>query len=201
MVTGPLVPLTPLPRCFALIGVNTGVRGPRLRLDLLDRQGGDHVERSELPGAVGICMLGDGLERRRERRVGDDQETGHNGSGRVRFSGQADRAEEGVERLSRLISRLSEGTRLERMLESTERERFDIAALVAGCVEGYRAAYPGRRFELTSAAFPVWLVGVPDAVAQLRSGKFARPGAAEASRAQRSTRPIEYAAAGRSRPR
>ena len=78
-----------------------------------------------------------------------------------------DRAEEGVERLSRLISRLSEGTRLERMLESTERERFDLAALVAGCVEGYRAAYPGRRFELASVASPVWLAGVPDAVAQL----------------------------------
>jgi two-component system sensor histidine kinase ChvG len=78
-----------------------------------------------------------------------------------------DRAGEGVDRLSRLISRLSEGTRLERMLESTERERFDLAALVAGCVEGYRAAYPGQRFDLASVAAPVWLEGVPDAVAQL----------------------------------
>ena len=62
-----------------------------------------------------------------------------------------DRAGEGVERLSRLISRLSEGTRLEKMLESAEREPFDLAAVVRGCVEGYRAAYPGRAFELRRA--------------------------------------------------
>ena len=40
-----------------------------------------------------------------------------------------DRAGEGVERLSRLIGRLSEGTRLERMLENAEREDFDLAVL------------------------------------------------------------------------
>ena len=78
-----------------------------------------------------------------------------------------ERAGEGVERLSRLISRLSEGTRLERMLESAERERFDVAALVAGCVEGYRLAYPERRFDLERPADALWIEGVPDAVAQL----------------------------------
>lgn len=78
-----------------------------------------------------------------------------------------DRAGVGVDRLSRLISRLSEGTRLERMLESTERECFDLAALVAGCVEGYRAAYPGRPFELATVQAPLSFEGVPDAIAQL----------------------------------
>ncbi len=78
-----------------------------------------------------------------------------------------ERAGEGVDRLARLISRLSEGTRLERMLENAERERFDLAAVVAGCVEGYLAAYPARRFEFTPAAGPVPVDGVPDAFAQL----------------------------------
>ncbi len=78
-----------------------------------------------------------------------------------------DRAGEGVERLSRLISRLSEGTRLEKMLESAEREPFDLAAVVRGCVEGYRGAYPGRAIELQAPPGPVPLEGVPDAVAQL----------------------------------
>ena len=77
-----------------------------------------------------------------------------------------ERAAEGVDRLARLISRLSEGTRLERLLESAERERFDLAAVVSGCVEGYRAAYRERRFELTASG-PVWIDGVPDAFAQL----------------------------------
>ena len=78
-----------------------------------------------------------------------------------------ERAGEGVERLARLISRLSEATRLERMLEAAERERFDLSAVVAGCVEGYRAAYPQRRFDLSRPEAPVPLEGVPDAFAQL----------------------------------
>jgi len=78
-----------------------------------------------------------------------------------------DRALEGVGRLGRLISRLSEATRLERLLQGAERERFDLAAVVRGCVEGYRAAYPERRFELAIGAESVPVDGVPDAFAQL----------------------------------
>jgi dedicated sortase system histidine kinase len=78
-----------------------------------------------------------------------------------------ERAGEGVGRLARLISRLSEATRLERLLESAERERFDLAQVVAGCVEGYRAAYAPRAFELARPEGPAWIAGVPDAIAQL----------------------------------
>ena len=78
-----------------------------------------------------------------------------------------DRAGEGVDRLARLISRLSEGTRLEQLLESEGRERFDLAIVVSGCVEGYRAAYPQRAFEYAPPAAPIWMNGVPDAFAQL----------------------------------
>lgn len=93
-----------------------------------------------------------------------------------------DRAGEGVERLDRLISRLSESTRLERMLESAERERFDLAQVVAGCVEGYRAAHAPRAFELERPPGPAWIEGVPDAIAQLldklaeNANDFAPPG-------------------------
>ena len=78
-----------------------------------------------------------------------------------------ERAGEGVGRLARLISRLSESTRLERLLEATERERFDLAQVVAGCVEGYRAVYAPRAFELARPAGSVLVEGVPDAIAQL----------------------------------
>ena len=78
-----------------------------------------------------------------------------------------ERAGEGVERLARLIARLSEATRLEKLLESAERERFDLAGVVSGCVEGYRAAYPERRFALDRPEGQVMLTGVPDAFAQL----------------------------------
>jgi two-component system sensor histidine kinase ChvG len=85
------------------------------------------------------------------------------GEGRVYL----ERAEEGVERLSRLIARLSEATRLERMLEAAEREPFDLGVVVRGCLEGYRSAYPGRPFALEAPAGPARVMGVPDAFAQL----------------------------------
>jgi signal transduction histidine kinase len=78
-----------------------------------------------------------------------------------------ERAGVGVGRLDRLISRLSESTRLERLLESAERERFDLGEVVAGCVEGYRAACAPRAFELERPAGPAPYGGVPDAIAQL----------------------------------
>jgi two-component system, OmpR family, sensor histidine kinase ChvG len=53
------------------------------------------------------------------------------------------------------------------MLESAERERFDLAAVVAGCVDGYRQAYPQRRFEFSRPEGAVMVEGVPDAFAQL----------------------------------
>ena len=62
-----------------------------------------------------------------------------------------ERAEEGLARLNTILTRMSEATRLEQSLAAQERERFDLAAVVAGCVEGYRGAYPGHAFELAPA--------------------------------------------------
>ncbi len=77
------------------------------------------------------------------------------------------RAEEGVARLSTILTRMSEATRLEQGLRATERERYDLAAVVAGCVEGYRLAYPDRRFEWQAPQAPVFVSGSPDLAAQL----------------------------------
>lgn len=78
-----------------------------------------------------------------------------------------DRAEEGVDRLSTLISRMSEATQLERMLHDTDRVRLDLAKLVDGCVDGYRLAFAPRIFTMTRSAEPVWVRGAPDAIAQM----------------------------------
>ena len=78
-----------------------------------------------------------------------------------------DRADDGVRRLSMLISRLSEATQLERFLQDAECESFDLGKVVKGCVEGYRAAYPDQIFDLQTGAGEVKIEGVPDAIAQL----------------------------------
>jgi two-component system, OmpR family, sensor histidine kinase ChvG len=77
------------------------------------------------------------------------------------------RADEGIKRLSTLISRMSEASQLEQFLRGAERELFDIDALVTGCTDGYRAAYPKHRFNLSSAGKPVFILGIADAIAQL----------------------------------
>jgi len=77
------------------------------------------------------------------------------------------RAEEGLARLTTILGRMSEASRLEQSLASAERESFDAAAVVQGCVEGYRLAYAPRTFELAIPDTPVTLQGSPDLLAQM----------------------------------
>lgn len=76
------------------------------------------------------------------------------------------RAEEGINRLNTILTNMSEATRLEQMLQTSEKERIDLSRVVAGCVEGYRLAYPGAEFE-TDLEGPVPINGVPEYIAQL----------------------------------
>ena len=77
------------------------------------------------------------------------------------------RAEDGLSRLSTIFTRMSEATRLEHSLASVERERFDLADVVRGCVEGYRLAHRERVFVFDAGSAPFPVVGSPDLVAQM----------------------------------
>lgn len=78
-----------------------------------------------------------------------------------------ERAREGMARLHSLVSRLSEASRLEQSVASAEVSRLSLSDLVAGCVEGYRAAYSDRQFELQMGAGDFMLTGSDDLLAQL----------------------------------
>src|SRR5258705_10091474 len=78
-----------------------------------------------------------------------------------------ERAEEGLKRLGTILTRMSEATRLEQGLNALERERFDLAAVVSGCVEGYRLAYPHQPFDLALPQKKAPVEGSPDLAAQL----------------------------------
>ncbi|HKA42186.1 MAG TPA: ATP-binding protein [Burkholderiales bacterium] len=77
------------------------------------------------------------------------------------------RAEHGLNRLETILTRMGEATRLEQVVRSGERERFDARSVVAGCVAGYASAYPQRRFALKMTEEPVPLTGAPDLFAQM----------------------------------
>ena len=93
-----------------------------------------------------------------------------------------ERADEGVARLSNLISRMSEATQLEQMLQGAEMVRLDFGALVEGCVSGYRLAFPKQTFTFEPPDQALWVMAVPDAIAQMldklvqNAVDFATPG-------------------------
>ncbi len=78
-----------------------------------------------------------------------------------------ERAEEGLRRLGTILTKMSEATRLEQGLASFERERFDLANVVSGCVEGYRLAYPAQAFVLELPEGKPLAQGSPELAAQL----------------------------------
>jgi dedicated sortase system histidine kinase len=78
-----------------------------------------------------------------------------------------ERAQGGLDRLSQILTRMTEATRLEQSLTAHERERFDLAALVTSCVDGYRLAYPGRSIVLQTVGGTLDVDGAPDLAAQM----------------------------------
>lgn len=78
-----------------------------------------------------------------------------------------ERADEGIRRLNTILTNMSEATRLEQMLQTSEKEKIDLVAVVRGCVEGYEMAYPEVRFEMDTSNRPIFIHGVPEYIAQL----------------------------------
>jgi len=79
----------------------------------------------------------------------------------------AARAEEGLARLSTILSRMSEASRLEQGLSSATREAYDAVPVVRGCVEGYRSVYPQAVFVVATPEQAVMLEGSADLLAQM----------------------------------
>lgn len=76
------------------------------------------------------------------------------------------RARDGSERLSRILTAMSEASRVEQGIQSAERERVDLGRLLERNVDGYRQAF-GRSIECRLPDEPVWIDGSPDLLAQM----------------------------------
>ncbi|UCE88719.1 MAG: proteobacterial dedicated sortase system histidine kinase [Pseudomonadota bacterium] len=122
----------------------------------------------------------------------DNLETnGAQGDGRVFIT----RAQEGIERLNDILTRMSEATRLEQTLQHETPLRFDVGEVVAGCLSGYRLAHDKQQFELHTAApdaTSLDVLGSPELIAQMldkliaNAVDFADPGTPVIVRLQRS---------------
>ncbi len=80
------------------------------------------------------------------------------------------RAKEGVERLSNILTRMSEATRLEQTIQHEERVDFDLQEIINSCVKGYQVANSRKTFDfqvINKFDKPFLVNGVPDLIAQL----------------------------------
>lgn len=78
------------------------------------------------------------------------------------------RAQHGIERLSLILTNMNEATRIEQMLENTEKALFDLGQVFNGCMQGYRLIYPKINFSFSELAIgKVQVLGSPEHIAQL----------------------------------
>ncbi len=78
-----------------------------------------------------------------------------------------ERAQHGIKRLSKILTNMSEATRLENAIQRSDMEDFNLDEVLKGCVEGYRLAYPDFKFSVYTPDQPVPLVGSPELFAQM----------------------------------
>ena len=78
-----------------------------------------------------------------------------------------ERAQEGIQRLNTLVTRLSEAAKLEQALQSAELETVDLNKMLEQTVEGYQLAYKQKTFELSLPPAPVMKRLSPDLFLQM----------------------------------
>ena len=77
------------------------------------------------------------------------------------------RAREGSERLGRIITALSEASRVEQSIAHSEQEVFDLRAVLASAIDAYRDAYPEQTFQAELVNTPCMINGSPDLLLQM----------------------------------
>jgi len=77
------------------------------------------------------------------------------------------RAREGSERLNAILLAMGAATRVEEAIQSAERSRFDLRALMDSATGAYRTGFPERQFASELPAEPVMLTGAPDLIVQM----------------------------------
>lgn len=81
--------------------------------------------------------------------------------------GYTARAREGADRLRRILSAMSEASRVEELMAHAEPEQFDLQAVMESITNAYRGVYKNRDFEFTSNAASARANGSPELLIQM----------------------------------
>lgn len=82
-------------------------------------------------------------------------------------TGYAARARDGADRLRKILSAMSEASRVEELMQHAEPEPFDLVAALTSTVAAYRDVYPDRRFDLDTDIDSAMTEGAPELVIQM----------------------------------
>lgn len=77
------------------------------------------------------------------------------------------RAKEGVERLRKILSAMSEASRTEELIEHVEPETFDLDKVLESTIAAYADAWPERRFRYLNDATDSYVFGSPELIIQM----------------------------------
>ena len=77
------------------------------------------------------------------------------------------RAEEGIARLNLILTNMSEASRMEQILKTSDKETVDLSKVIAACCESYSQIYPQINFELNISNKQVLILGSADYIVQL----------------------------------
>ena len=79
------------------------------------------------------------------------------------------RAQDGLARLSSIVSRMSEATRLEQTIQQEERQRLNLKQWLRHYSDGYRSAHktPTVTLDIQHSGTALWIMAAPELLAQL----------------------------------
>jgi dedicated sortase system histidine kinase len=77
------------------------------------------------------------------------------------------RPKEGVERLRKILSAMSEASRTEELIENVEPENFDVGKVLESTVAAYADAWPERQFVFDNRATDTYVFGSPELIIQM----------------------------------
>lgn len=78
-----------------------------------------------------------------------------------------ERAQKGLKRLNLILTNMSEATRLEQILKTTDKADFNLNQVLTGCMQGYQQIYPEYDFQYQNVDEPLKMIGSPEHIAQL----------------------------------
>jgi len=77
------------------------------------------------------------------------------------------RARQGAERLNGILIAMGAATRVEEAIENSDREPFELTAVIRSAVQAYSSAFPRRRFTTEFPSEPIRIFGSPDLIVQM----------------------------------